>query len=165
MASALRQVPEPDRRAPWDRPAAFLKAYGSYALPFGLTLGLVANAYSGTPVTEEWYVDSEGYFPYNRGNLGRTPFVFFANVYAEYEVKLGHRTGLRFNINIDNVFDAKTAQRIFATKYRYNISPGDAALLSGNWEPPADAVVDPRYGMPYSFMAPISGRVGVRFVF
>jgi len=147
-----------------DRPHS-IKAYGSYATPFGLAIGLVANAYSGTPVTEEWNVDSEGYFPFNRGNLGRTPFIFFANAYLEYELKLGGRKGLRFSLNIDNVFNARTAQRVFATKYRYNISPGDAALLTGNWEPPADAVLDPRFGMSYSFMAPISGRLGVRFTF
>jgi hypothetical protein len=142
-----------------------IKAYGSYAMPFGLTLGLVANAYSGTPVTEDWYVDSEGYFPFNRGNLGRTPFVFLANLYAEYMVKVGHGPNLRFSLNVDNLFNARTATRIFSSKYRYNISPGDAALLSGDWAPPADAVVDPRFGMAYSFMAPISGRFGVRFSF
>jgi len=142
-----------------------LKAYGSYALPFGLTLGLVANAYSGTPVTEDWYVDSEGYFPFNRGNMGRTPFVVFANIYAEYGIKLGRASSLKFNINVDNLFDARTATRMYTTKYRYNISPGDAALLSGNWEPPASAVLDPRFGLPFSFMAPISGRLGVRFSF
>jgi len=38
-------------------------------------------------------------------------------------------------------------------------------LITGDWDAPADAVLDPRFGMPYSFMAPISGRVGVRFVF
>lgn len=153
-----------DGPLPTDRPHA-LKAYGSYALPFGLTVGLVANAYSGTPVTEEWNVDSDGYYPYNRGNLGRTPFVFFANAYVEYEVKLGGHKALRFNLNVDNVFNARTAQRIYSTKYRYNISPGDAALISGDWAPAADAIVDPQFGMPYSFMAPISGRLGVRFVF
>ncbi len=149
---------------PTDRPHS-LKAYGSVALPFGLTIGLVANAYSGTPVTEEWYVDSESYFPFNRGNMGRTPFVFFANGYFEYEVKLGGRKSLRFNLNVDNIFNGRTAQRIFSIKYRYNISPGDAALLSANWEPPADADIDPRFGKPYSFMAPISGRFGMRFSF
>jgi hypothetical protein len=153
-----------DGPLPTNRPHSF-KAYGSYAFPFGLTFGLVANAYSGTPVTEEWNVDSPGYFPYNRGNLGYTPFIFLTNVYLEYELKLGGRMGLKFSLNVDNLFDAKTAQQIYATKYRYNISPGDAALLAMNWEPAADAVLDPRFGMGYNFLAPISGRLGVRFVF
>jgi hypothetical protein len=153
-----------DGPLPTDRTHS-VKAYGSYALPFGLTVGLVANAYSGTPVTEEWIVDSDGYYPYNRGNLGRTPFIFFANAYLEYALKLGSRTAVKFNLNIDNLFDAKTAQRIFSTRYRYNISPGDAALLSTDWEPAADEVLDPRFGMGYNFLAPISGRLGVRFVF
>jgi hypothetical protein len=142
-----------------------IKAYGSYAMPFGLTLGLVANANSGTPVTEDWFVDSEGYFPYNRGNLGRTPFVFFTNLYAEYQMRLGQKSSLRFSLNVDNLFNARTATRIFTTKYRYNISPGDEVLVTGDWAPPADAVLDPRFGMAYSFMAPISGRFGVRFSF
>jgi len=153
-----------DGALPTDRPHVF-KAYGSYALPFGLTVGLVANAYSGTPVTEEWIVDSDGYFPFNRGNLGRTPFLFFTNAYLEYGLDLGGRRALKFNVNIDNLFNSRTAQRIFSTKYRYNISPGDAALLAMNWEPAADEVVDPRFGMRYGFMAPISVRLGARFVF
>jgi hypothetical protein len=158
-----KQLNPIDGPLPTDRTHSF-KAYGSYAFPFGLTFGLVANAYSGTPVTEEWNVDSEGYFPFNRGNLGRTPFIFFANAYLEYELKLG-RAGLRFSLNIDNLFDVRTAQRIFSQKYRYNISPGDAALLAKDWMPDPDEPLDPRFGMAYSFMAPISGRLGVRFVF
>jgi hypothetical protein len=153
-----------DGPLPTNRPHSF-KAYGSYAFPFGLTFGLVANAYSGTPVTEEWIVDSPGYFPYNRGNLGSTPFIFLTNVYLEYELRLGGRMGLKFSLNVDNLFDAKTAQQIYSTKYRYNISPGDAALLAMNWEPAAGEVLDPRFGMGYNFLAPISGRLGVRFTF
>ncbi len=147
-----------------DRPHSF-KVYGSYALPFGLSIGLVANAYSGTPVTEEWNVDTEGYYPYGRGNLGRTPFVFFANAFIEYEMKLGGRKGLKFSLNVDNLTDSRMAQRIYSIKYRYNISPGDAAIIAKDWMPAADEVVDPRFGMGYSFLPPISGRLGVRFVF
>ncbi|MEN6559381.1 MAG: TonB-dependent receptor [Acidobacteriota bacterium] len=153
-----------DGPLPTDRTHS-IKAYGSYALPFGLTVGLVANAYSGTPVTEEWNVDSAGYYPYNRGSMGRTPFIFLANAYVEYRVKLGGRKALSFNLNVDNLFNSRTATRIYSIKYRYNISPGDAALISTNWEPSPDEVVDPRFGMPYSFLAPISGRVGMRFSF
>ena len=147
-----------------DRPNSF-KAYGSYAFPFGLSVGLVANAYSGIPVTEEWIVDTEGYYPYNRGNLGRTPFIFFANAYVEYSLKLGGHKALSFSLNVENLTDARTAQRIFSTKYRYNISPGDAAILAKDWMPAPDEVVDPRFGMGYNFLPPISGRLGVRFVF
>jgi hypothetical protein len=158
-----KQLNPIDGVLPTDR-THVLKAYGSYALPFGLTVGLVANAYSGTPVSEEWNVDSEGYLPYNRGSMGRTPYVFFTNAYLEYELKLG-RTGVKFNLNVDNLFDARTARRIYNMKYRYLISPGDAALLSRDWMPAPDETLDPRFGMAYSFMPPISGRLGVRFVF
>ena len=153
-----------DGALPTDR-THVVKAYGSVALPFGLSIGLVANAYSGTPVSEEWTVDSAGYLPFNRGNMGRTPFIFFANAYLEYQFKLGGRKALSLGLNIDNLFNCRTATRIYTSKYRSNISPGDAALLSGDWEVPADAILDPQFGMPYGFMAPISGRLMVRFVF
>jgi hypothetical protein len=80
-------------------------------------------------------------------------------------VKLGAKSSLRFNLNIDNLFDANTATRIYSQRYQDNISPGDAILLTGDWMPPADATLDPRFGMAYSFMAPISGRLGVRLSF
>jgi hypothetical protein len=57
------------------------------------------------------------------------------------------------------------AQQIYQIKYRYNISPGEAALVSGNWNPALDEVVDPRFGLGYNFLAPIAARLGVRFTF
>ena len=79
-----------------------LKFYGAYTFPFGLTVGTVINAMSGTPETERWMVLQIPLMPYNRGNLGRMPFLWFANLYAEYNLKIG-KTRLNFNVNVDNL--------------------------------------------------------------
>ena len=71
-----------------DRPHVF-KLYGAYTLPFGLTFGTLINAMSGRPMTEYWSLDNDQYMPYNRGNLGRTPFLWLFNLYAEYNLPHG----------------------------------------------------------------------------
>ncbi len=67
---------------------------------------------SGTPTSTEWAMDYQGYMPFGRGDQERTPFLWFANFYVEYNLKLG-KNNLNINLNVDNVFDIKTAQRIY----------------------------------------------------
>ena len=127
-----------------DRPL-YLKAYGSYVFPFGLTVGLVVNAMSGTPVTEEWNVDAPSFYPYNRGNLGRTPFLWYANALVEYNLRLGNVT-VNLNANIENVFDTDVATAIYNLKTRTGISPTDRQKLDNSWTfESMGGVVDPRY--------------------
>ncbi len=57
-------------------------------------------------------MDYPGYMPFGRGDQERAPFLWFANVYVEYNLKLG-RSILNINLNVDNVFDIRTAQRIY----------------------------------------------------
>ena len=80
-----------DGLMPGDRPHYF-KLYGSYVTPFGLTAGLVVNAMSGVVTSTEWAMDVQGYLPYNRNDLGRSPFLWFANAYLAYEFKLGGKS-------------------------------------------------------------------------
>jgi hypothetical protein len=152
-----------DGLLPTDRPH-FFKAYASYVFPWGLTIGTVFNAMSGTPVSESWNVEGPGYYPYGRANLGRTPFLWYADAYAEYNLKLG-KYGLQFSINVSNLFNTDTAQRIDNQVYIDNISPGEAALLTKTWEPAADAAKDILYKMPFRFYDPFQARLGVKFIF
>jgi hypothetical protein len=151
-----------DGPMPSDRTHVF-KLYGSYVFDFGLTVGAIFNAMSGTPVTEEWNVDAPCYYPYNRANLGRTPFLWFANLYSEYNIKAG-KFNINFNVNVDNLFDVKTAQRIYQIEYSSNISPGDAALVANTWDA-TGATPDPRYKMQFNFYPPLSVRLGMRIGF
>lgn len=153
-----------DGPLPTDRPHVF-KAYGSYALDGGLTLGAIVNAMSGTPVTEEWVLDSPGYFPFNRKNLGRTPFLWFVNVYAEQRIRIQGRNRLFFSLNIDNLFDTATALIIYPRRYNENLSPGYDTLLSGDWAPPEGITLHPLFQKELGFYPPISARLGIRFLF
>lgn len=162
--SWTKDLEEVDGPLPTDRTHAF-KAYGSYVFDWGLTIGATVNAFSGNPVTEMWNVDTPNFLPYNRGNLGRTPFLWWTDLYAEYSLKLSDRYRININANVTNLFNTDTAQWVYWNRYRSNVSPGDEALLSTDWEPDPAAVLDPRFNMKYNFFDPIAVRLGVKFVF
>ncbi len=159
----------------------FFKAYGAYTLPFGLTLGGVVNAMSGTPFTEQWSILGTYWYPFNRGYQRdgtsgntlykeRTPFTWFANAYAEYNLKLG-KYRLNFNLNVDNVFNLAQATRLYNVRTRWGLVVDEDEVLSKMWDledPSAedrDFVQDPRYKMKMGFRGPISARLGVKFIF
>jgi hypothetical protein len=148
-----------------DRPHYF-KLYGAYTLPFGLTVGAVLNAMSGTPVTEYWNVNTGLVMPYNRGNLGRTPLLFFANLYMEYRLRFG-KTALAFNLNVDNVFDTATTTTRYPIRTLYQLEVPDEQILANSYELETAAGYEPHpmYNMDYSFFPPISARLGMRFSF
>jgi hypothetical protein len=154
-----------DGALPTDRPHVF-KAYGSYIFPFGLTVGAVANAYSGTPITTEVVLNGQqGYYPNNRFDTGkRTPFIFFANLYMEYGLTIG-ATRLLLSLNIDNLTDIKTAKRIWQI---YNIDRpylSDDEILAGADYGDYVSITDPRYLKEWWFFRPISARLGLRLSF
>ncbi|MDD8013468.1 MAG: carboxypeptidase regulatory-like domain-containing protein [Acidobacteriota bacterium] len=149
---------------PGDRPHYF-KAYGSYSFPFGMTAGLVLNAMSGTPTSTEWAMDYQGYFPLGRGNEKRAPFLWFANLYAEYNLKLG-KNNLNINVNVDNVFNVKTAQRLYGIYNQGAVAISDERIAQGSWNiDDYDPVLDPRYLMKANFYAPLTARLGLKFSF
>lgn len=145
----------------------YFKLFGAYTLPFGLTAGAVINAMSGTPVSEKWYVIKGSFMPYGRGNLGRTPFLWFANLYAEYALPLG-KTSLSFNVNVDNVFNVSTARMFGSDRAMFSLELTEGQLLSRSWslnDPAVGFVPNPMYTMQSDFYAPISARLGIRFSF
>ena len=148
-----------------DRPHVF-KLYGAYTLPFGLTFGALINAMSGRPMTEYWSLDNDEYMPYNRGNMGRTPFLWLFNLYAEYTLRMG-KTRLAFNVNVDNVFNIATATAFYPFRNLYNLTVTEDMILSGDWELDESVGYVPNnaFGMDGLFVPPISGRLGMRFSF
>ena len=147
-----------------DRPHVF-KVYGAYTFPFRLTIGALVNAMNGTPFTEFWYIDGN-FMPYNRGNLGRMPFRWFANLYAVYSLRMG-KTVLNFNVNVDNVFNVSTATMYYPYRNVYGVTVPEDQILSKNWEleEAAGYIRSNAFGMKTAFLPPISARVGVRFGF
>jgi hypothetical protein len=147
------------------RPHVF-KLYGSYALPFGLTFGALINAMTGRPMTEYWSLNDDQYMPYNRGNMGRTPFLWLLNLYAEYTFRMG-KTSLAFNVNVDNVFNIATATAYMPYRNLYNLTVTEDMILSGDWELDESVGYVPNnaFGMDGLFFPPISARLGMRFSF
>ena len=151
---------------PGDR-THYFKAYGSYSFPFGLTLGAIANAYSGLATSTEWAMDVQGYLPYGRNDMGRTAFTFYANAYAAYEFRVG-RNSFQININVDNVTNTRTSQRTYAIYSQGTDIPvtEDIIAAGDGWEiDDYEPTLDARYGMKMSFFGPISARVGIRYRF
>jgi hypothetical protein len=142
-----------------------IKVYGSYVFPFGLTIGMTANAWSGTPVSTQYNIWANGYMPYNRGDLGRTSFLFVTDLYVEYALKIGSNK-LVVSLNVDNVLDTKTAQRIYSNPSTQNVPVSDNDLLNNSWEfSDYNLRPDPRFQKEMFFHAPITARLGLKFVF
>ena len=147
-----------------DRPLYF-KAYGSYRLPIGLTVGLTAGAYSGVPTSVEVTLGGmQGVYPVGRATEGRSPFIFTSSVFVEYTLHMG-RTNLAISLNVDNVTNNGAARRVYGL---YN--QDDPALTQGEILAHYDyrSVVedlDPRFNKEYFFLSPISARLGIRFGF
>jgi len=167
-----------DGPLPTDR-THFFKFYGAYTFPFRLTVGAVINAMSGTPFTETWSLLGVYWYPFSRGyqregtsgdNLKqeRTPFYWLANAYAEYNLRLGGKYTLQFNVNVDNLFDLKTAGRLYEYRTYRQMSITEEQVLSQNWDletPGSSFEQDPRYKMKLQFQGPIAVRLGVKFIF
>lgn len=158
-----------------DRPHYF-KLYGACTLPFGLTVGAVVNAMSGAPFSEMW---GQGgvWTPFNRGYYRegtsgnslrqmRTPFLWFADLYAEYSLRLG-KTSLNFNVNVDNLFDAGTALLYYPYRDYGGFWVSDEELRLNQWDlgDRPDFIPNAMFKKSATFFPPIAARLGVRFSF
>jgi hypothetical protein len=93
---------------PTDRPHQ-LKVQATYTAPFGTTVGLNQYAGSGTPQTTEVNLyPSLPFFPYGRGDMGRTPWLTQTDLTVQHELKLGSRYSVQFMVNVLNLFDQDT---------------------------------------------------------
>ncbi|MCK4430687.1 MAG: TonB-dependent receptor [Candidatus Aminicenantes bacterium] len=154
----------------------FFKFYGAYTFPFGLTIGSVINAMSGTPITETWSVLGTYWYPFNYGytreadgslKKSRTPFLWFSNIYAEYNLKLG-KYRLNLNVNVDNLFDIATSRRLYNYRTLTGLAVSEDLVLSKNWDldtPDINYTQHPRWMMEQDFYPPISVRLGIKFIF
>ena len=109
-----------------DRPSV-LKLFGSYTAPFGTTIGFFQYAGSGTPITT--YLETANgteVFVNGRGDMGRTPFLSQTDMLIQHDMKMSGKT-LRFELNVLNLFNQKTARHIFNS---YNRGAGTAVASS-----------------------------------
>jgi hypothetical protein len=145
-----------------DRPHV-AKMYGSYTFNFGLTVGVFSQASSGVPISRKIYVP----YPYWADGIftdGRTPFRWTTNFSIQYTMRLG-KNALNFSLDVDNLFDANTAERVYDRMNRGSIFVSDDTLLSGTFDYTNQYVPDARFLMAREFTAPRSARLRIRFTF
>jgi hypothetical protein len=166
-----------------DRPNV-VKLYGAYQFNFGTQVGLFFYGGSGTPLTTQ-VVGLDQYAPMvnGRGDMGRTPILTRTDLLVSHELTMGPHRRLRFELNIQNLFNQQTATHIYNFLNKGGPAGGSAV--------PADAIdfshvnlaagydynalilqsaeganaYDPRYKMQDLFNPGLQGQFSVKFIF
>jgi hypothetical protein len=152
---------------PQDR-THYLKLYGSYSLPFGLTIGLTGFAASGYPLTTTLRINDGSVYPNNRGDLGRLPFTAWADIYLEYTVKIARGCRASVNLQIDNFTNTKTWQDEVTEVNMIGMYVSDEEIMSKTFDWQAllpDYLPNPTFGMYSTRFETWSARLGFRLSF
>jgi hypothetical protein len=162
---------------PSDRPHYF-KVYGSYSFPFGLTAGIVGYGRSGLPRTTAISFNDMTIFPDGYFDTGkRMPFLFTADLYLEYNLRIAGKYSLQLNATVNNVTNAKTITAYDDTPHVIMLRLSDAQHLAQkdkyvDWKllrnQPYQATnmeIDPQYGKWSGRYGAWSLRLGARLGF
>ena len=155
---------------PQDR-THYLKAYGAYSFPFGLTVGVIAYGRSGLPLTTKLLLNDRYIYPENRGDLGRLPFTLWADLYLDYTLKLGNRYRASVNLQINNVANTSTIQSRIIDLNLDGIYADYPQILDGTLARDYKAMVVDAGDTNSGFnkwetrFAPWSARLGLKFSF
>jgi hypothetical protein len=112
-----------------DRPHSF-KVQGSYDFKWGTSVGLYYILESGTPLQTQMSEKGIPFFPFGRGDLGRTPNFTQTDLLIQQDVRLG---GRRFNVGLDitNLFDQDAATGYNTSPFRDGFNISDQAFFAG----------------------------------
>jgi hypothetical protein len=155
-----------DGLLPQDR-THFVKIYGSYTLPFGLTIGLAAFGRSGLPLTTRLEANNAYLYPDNSADLSRLPWTAWADLFLEYTFRLG-RTSTSLNLQVNNITNTKTWQGKDTIPNRVTMPISNQEILSGSFDYRTRLTeCDPnaaylQFTRPFY---PWSARLGARFSF
>ena len=163
-----------------DRPVV-AKFYGSYRLPFGTQIGGFVYAGSGTPMST--VVNTTNTIPVlvnGRGDMGRTPMLTRTDLLVSHEIGgMGGRR-VRFELNVINLFNQKTATHIFNSLNKgAGLARADAAIDLSNIDlakgydynalilasPSGANAFDPRYGKADLWQAGTQGQFSIKYLF
>jgi hypothetical protein len=157
-----------------------IKLSGSYAFPFGLETGLVANVQSGTPLeylgahpvygTSEAFVLPRGVGV--EGFDGRTPWVTSIDASLGYSMKLGNKRTLQLGAQAFNLlnFQQATAVDLDYTYDTVSIAYGGTSLdqvqcWDENFVAKTTCTQNPNFGKVSSYQSPFSVRFNAKFSF
>jgi hypothetical protein len=159
-----------DGPLPQDR-THYFKAYGSYAFPFGLTVGIVAYGRSGLPQTTKILYNSKYFYVNGRADLGRLPFTAWADVYLDYALKLGNKLRASINLQINNITDTDTIQSKITTADRQSFTGYTNEILNGTFALDYMSIISsrgiahPAFNQWDTRFGPWSARLGFKFSF
>ena len=153
-----------------DRPHQF-KAQFVYRTNWNLTAGLNQRIASGIPMSEEG--DTPGgipFFPYGRGNLGRTDVLFDTDLQLTQGVRIGDRQSVEFGVTVLNLFDRDVVTRIDRVRMVTGLPITQEQFFSGAYDYEAELAADPsllnnKFGQPNQFQAPRQVRFTVKYIF
>ncbi len=124
-----------------------LKGWGSYRLPFGLTVGAAAIVASGTPLTEfGWSDETYLLFVRPRGTAGRTPATINVDLRFAYDVPTV-AGGIRPRLLLDVFNLGNRRQPVAIDQLHYTTEDRSA--------------VNPNYGAVTRYQAPLRVRLGL----
>ncbi len=162
-----------------DRPVV-AKLYGSYRLPFGTQIGGFVYAGSGTPMST--VVNTTNTIPVlvnGRGDMGRTPMLNRTDLLVSHEIG-GNGRRVRFELNVINLFNQKTATHIFNSLNKgAGLARADAAIDLSNTDlakgydynalilasPSGANSFDPRYGKADLWQPGTQGQFSIKYLF
>jgi hypothetical protein len=164
-----------DNILPSDR-THYFKAYGSYAFPFGLTVGVVGYGRSGLPLTTTLSFNDMVIYPDNYFDTGRrTPFLFTADLYLEYNLRIAKKFTINLNATLTNFTNTSTINSYNQTVNYTMLRLTDDVLLAQktNYVPwqtllPQYSPVgtnNPLYNLWNGKNGPMSWRMGARVSF
>jgi hypothetical protein len=113
-----------------DRPHQ-AKVQGTYDLPWGTMVGLNYIVETGIPRSTIASQKNINFFPYGRGDLGRTPTFSQVDVLLQQDVRLFHLIRASVGINVTNLFDQKIATVFSGSPYRDQFNLDDATFFGG----------------------------------
>ena len=134
-------------------------------------MGAVAYGRGGLPLTTKLYYDGKYFYPNGRGDLGRLPFTFWADLYLDYTVKLGSKYRASVNLQINNVTNTKTIQSVVEDYNLDGFSGYDDEILNGQFAlhypeyTAADDTVHPAFNQWATRFGRWSARLGFKFSF
>lgn len=151
-----------------DRPHQF-KLQGTYDTPWGTVVGLNFMAMSGTPWSTIMTQNNMSFFPFGRGDMGRTPVFTRTDLLLQQEIRLPRNTRVALGINVQNLFDQDTVVALHPNMFRDGMNLPDAVFFAG-FDPVAaekagGARSDARYGMATGYQPRRTILLQARFSF
>ena len=111
-----------------DRPHQF-KVQGTYDLPWGTMIGVNALVESGVPKSTIMSQKNINFFPYGRGDLGRTPAFSQIDLLLQQDFRLPSNMRVTIGLNAINLFDQKTVTGYQTTPYRDGFNAAGEVLI------------------------------------